>query len=34
MLNSDIVRAAYLGSEGIETEEDTAILAQGVIEPA
>jgi ABC-type branched-subunit amino acid transport system ATPase component len=34
MLNSDIVRAAYLGSEGVESEEDTIAVAQGVIEPA
>jgi ABC-type branched-subunit amino acid transport system ATPase component len=38
MLNSDIVRAAYLGSEGVETDGVDAgadtVAAQGVIEPA
>jgi ABC-type branched-subunit amino acid transport system ATPase component len=34
MLNSDIVRAAYLGSEGVEAEVDTVDIAAVVIEPA
>jgi ABC-type branched-subunit amino acid transport system ATPase component len=34
MLNSDIVRAAYLGSEGVEAEVDTVDIGAVVIEPA
>jgi ABC-type lipopolysaccharide export system ATPase subunit len=33
MLNSDIVRAAYLGSEGVDAEVD-AIAADTIVEPA
>jgi ABC-type branched-subunit amino acid transport system ATPase component len=34
MLNSDIVRAAYLGSEGVDGEGDAVIVVDGVVEPA